>query len=66
MLVMEDRRKEIKGILNEELESLRQRIVEMQQAIVQADIFLEQGMNKWEAIFEKTIKTSDASGRLAG
>ena len=28
MLVMEDRRKEIKGILNEELESLRQRIVE--------------------------------------
>ena len=45
---------------------LRQRIVEMQQAIVQADIFLEQGMNKWEAIFEKTIKTSDASGRLAG
>ena len=28
MLVMEDRRKEIKGILSEELDSLRQRIIE--------------------------------------
>ena len=28
MLVMEDRRKEIKGILNEELDNLRQRIIE--------------------------------------
>lgn len=45
---------------------LRRRIVETQQAIEQADKFLEYGMSTWDTILENRIKTSKASGWLAG